>query len=507
MPTQFVDKEFTFVQPDGTELKVRGSGNQYSATFTTLDGYTVIQDPVTKCYQYAKHDDLGCCVPSGVVAGDSDGARRLNLAPGIKPEEGPGSMAPHVSMGVPETPCRWHERREENRRRKLAAAVVDGPALAPPGSATVGSFVGLCLPISFPDVPPPVSREEIDDYCNKPGYTGFGNNGSVHDYFHEMSNGALDYTNVVAPWYEARRPKDFYANTNLPVGIRAQELIREALAHHKAQGFDFSQLTADASGCIYAINIFYAGDIGPRSNPEGTNTGGLWPHAWAMRTPILLAPGRVARDYQVTNLKEVLELGTFCHENGHMLCEFPDLYDRDYDSSTIGHFCLMAAGNHADQKNPVQVGAYLKHTAGWTKAIDLAMVAPGTEVTLRPGSKDIAIFRRSPTEYFLFEARLKQGRDAALPGAGLAIWKIDELGNNDHQWGSKDRHYECALMQADGELDLENGRNQGDEGDLYKAGDEFSDTTRPNSRWWDGTPSGLRVHNIRIEGDTITFST
>jgi hypothetical protein len=31
----------------------------------------------------------------------------------------------------------------------------------------------------------------VDDFCNKPGYTGFGNNGSVYDYFLEISGGAL----------------------------------------------------------------------------------------------------------------------------------------------------------------------------------------------------------------------------------------------------------------------------------------------------------------------------
>jgi hypothetical protein len=34
--------EFNFTQPDGTELRVRGWGNQYNAVFETMNGYTVV---------------------------------------------------------------------------------------------------------------------------------------------------------------------------------------------------------------------------------------------------------------------------------------------------------------------------------------------------------------------------------------------------------------------------------------------------------------------------------
>ena len=50
---------------------------------------------------------------------------------------------------------------------------------APPHAQTVGDFVGLCLLIDFSDEPGTITREQVHDFCNKPGYTGFGNNGSV----------------------------------------------------------------------------------------------------------------------------------------------------------------------------------------------------------------------------------------------------------------------------------------------------------------------------------------
>src|SRR5260221_11074677 len=37
-------------------------------------------------------------------------------------------------------------------------------------------------------------------------------------------------------------------------------------------------------------------------------------------------------------------LGTFCRENGHMLCDYPDLYAYGHESSGVGIYCLMCAG-------------------------------------------------------------------------------------------------------------------------------------------------------------------
>ena len=45
MSMPFINKEFTFTQPDGSQLRVRGTGDQHHAIFETLDGYTVVEDP------------------------------------------------------------------------------------------------------------------------------------------------------------------------------------------------------------------------------------------------------------------------------------------------------------------------------------------------------------------------------------------------------------------------------------------------------------------------------
>jgi len=498
MSMRFVDLPFTFTQPDGTKLKVLGTGNQHQATFKTVDGYTVVRDPVSGFYQYAQQTDAAHPMPSGARAGAAN-PRPPGLAVNIKPTPAPSGVSAFVSPGLPRSRSRWQTRREQHRTRILAAQANGGIALAPPQRQTVGTFVGLCLLIQFPDVLGTIKQSEVSDFCNKKGYSGFGNKGSVRDYFFDVSDGKLTYTNTVAPWYTAKQPRTYYTDEAVEQPIRARELILEALAYHKSKGFDFARLTADEQHFIYAINVFYAGE---RTNNWAK---GLWPHAYHLQAPIELAPGKLANDYQITDMPSEITLGTFCHENGHMICDFPDLYDYGYESRGVGAYCLMCAGGHADPRNPVRIGAYLRHAAGWTTK--LTSIVPGANVSLAAAKNEFGIFRKNKTQYFIIENRQRTGRDASLPDAGLAIWKVDEAGDNSNEEMTPAAHYECSLIQADGANDLEKGINDGDGGDLFAAGGKFSDTSRPNSHWWDGSVSGLKISHITAPGPTVTFST
>lgn len=497
----FVNREFVFSQPDGTKVRLRGTGNQHCATFTTLDGYTVMLDPATGYYEYAKETDGGHPMPSGIAVGDANPAA-VGISPNARPAALPTGRTAFVSPGLPRARTRWQIRREENRMQAFAA-MANGVLLpAPPQRQTVGNFVGLCLLIDFPDMPAPLSRQEVDDFCNKPGYSGFGNNGSVRDYFAEESGGRLTYTNIVAPWYTARKPRSYYTDPSVPYPTRARELVLEALGFHYHHGFDFSQLTADSQKYIYAINVFYAGAT------DNAWSQGLWPHAYTLQSPVTLAPGKIANDYQITDMPSELSLGTFCHENGHMICDFPDLYDYGNESRGVGSYCLMCYGPNVNPKNPIGVGAYLKHAAGWsTRLTDLASLTPNSSVSLPAGRNEFALFRRNKTQYFIIENRARAGRDSSLPDVGLAIWKVDEAGNNSNQEMTPSSHYECSLVQADGANDLEMGVNDGGPGDLFRQGGTFSGQSQPNSNWWDGTVSNLNIHDISAPGPTMTFST
>jgi M6 family metalloprotease-like protein len=498
MPMPFYDEEFTFQNPDGSSVKVKGWGNQHYAVFETLDGYTVTKDPNTQFYTYAElSNDKTSLLSSGVAVGESDPAA-IGIRKHLRIRR---DSAKKQAMNAPmlrETRERWRVRREGKKAKLKSINPASIATALPAEDVTTGNYQGLCLLIEFPDVAHTISRQEIDNFCNKPGYSGYSNNGSVRDYFFDNSKGKLTYTNQVTEYYTAAHNRSYYTDPSVSYGTRARELITEALNHLKANGFDFSGLTSDSGGYIYALNVFY---VGPRVNNWSE---GLWPHSWSLASPYDAGGGKKFFDYQITNIGSSLALRTFCHENGHMICNFPDLYDYGYESYGSGNYCLMAFG--ANDLNPCQVCAYLKNEAGWSTSV--TEITSGITASLTASDNDFYTFTKNNDEYFIIENRQRSGRDTHLPDDGLMIWHVDESGSNNNEQMTPSQHYECSLEQADNKFDLEHKANPGDSEDSFNAtgNNTFSDTTSPASKWWDGSNSGLNISQISASAPTMTFA-
>jgi subtilisin-like proprotein convertase family protein len=184
--------------------------------------------------------------------------------------------------------------------------------------------------------------------------------------------------------------------------------------------------------------------------------------------------------------------------------------DGDHEKSQgIGRYCLMGSGNHLNQRRtPSPVCGYLRELAGWVDTV-IDLNSPGTYAAEHGRYDTVMKFSTDKAnEYFVVENRTKLGLDSHLPSSGLAILHCDSLGSNEWQDSTRNKHYQCALVQADGHLDLENNRNPGDEGDLYKAktGVALSNATTPSSREWDGTDSGLQIRDVTAPSQAIDFS-
>jgi M6 family metalloprotease-like protein len=522
---------FTYHQPDGVAFPVNVEGDEFYATEETQDGHLIIQDPGTKYWCYARLSKDGTTLEStGVPATQS-------LASNIDPAASASVIAAAKHLRAP----RDHRLRIDRANRLLLHRDADGRILAAgplnvPGGpfAAAGSVQsaanpvqgikkGLTLLVQFPDrlADVTIARSQVDAFCNQmtPHYTEFGNNGSVSEFYYQVSGGRLSYTNVVTAYYTARHTRDYYTDESISYGARAAELIGEALDSLEASGFDFRTADGNGDGTIDALNCFYAGDI------VNSWARGLWPHAsgvyWrSART------GVVSQAYQITDIGASLTLGTFCHENGHMLCGFPDVYDYGYDSTGGGgSFDLMAFGIFGT--NPAPPDAYLRYKAGWGTAESI-VGSVSHQVSLTAEREDgsllnqFLIYRRPAvdSEYYVIENLYQHNRGANLPAGGVAIWHVDELGNHDlqnytHQ--SSHNNFEVALIQADNLRELERNLSYGDANDLYFVGNlassyrnEFSDASDAglydnNAHWWDGSSSGLRVSAFSVPGNVMTF--
>ena len=224
----FSGRVFSFRQPDGQTIVLRGWGDEHAARFETVDGFTVVRDPISRAWCYAVLTVGGQELDSTGVPVDTENPSLLGLSRGLWP-------LPAATRGAAATPrrelqglCRWEERRAE-ARDELVRALREGRGggdRAPPTHETVGRYTGLCVLVDFPDDRVKIPRDDVDDLFSKRGYKGFGNHGSVADYFEAVSNGRLEIRAEVTDYYTAKHPKAYYQDPAIPYPQRAKERSR-----------------------------------------------------------------------------------------------------------------------------------------------------------------------------------------------------------------------------------------------------------------------------------------
>src|SRR5688572_15093504 len=84
MAMRFQNKRFTFTQPDGSKIEVRGTGDQHYAVFENLDGFTVVENPTTGFWEIAQVSADGTRLEPAGVAASNVAAARATVAPGVR---------------------------------------------------------------------------------------------------------------------------------------------------------------------------------------------------------------------------------------------------------------------------------------------------------------------------------------------------------------------------------------------------------------------------------------
>lgn len=478
-----------FDQHAGPSIALRVYGDEFYARYETPEGYTVVYDVDRGVYCYATLQG-GHFVSSG-----TPWAKGVPL--GI-----PRHLREDREVRNGKFSARYLELRPPEPTLPSNVALTFGPnnGLLRGRQLTAGNVRGLTILVEFDDVHTDVTSADAEAMLNGPNFSSHGNFCSVQRYYDLMSNGILNYTNRVVGPIRLSRRRSHYIN-NL--------LIEEALeAAVDDFNLDLSEFDSRNEGIVDALSVMYAG--------RTQYTGDLWPHNHVIN---LSHHGVRTHYYTIQSLgrrRVDLSIGTFVHESGHMLCRWPDLYDygqRDgdfEDSRGLGRYCLMSAGNHLDGgKTPAPVCVYLRDLVGW--CTDQVSLNNSREFEAVHGDYQTCLRfdTDQENEYFLIENRSQLGLDTHLPDSGLAVFHCDTRGSNEYQDGTPDRHYQCALIQADGRSDLEQNNNGGDTDDLYAdtAGIALDHETVPNSRAWNGTDSGLVLSGIGPPGASIAFRT
>ena len=477
-----------FPQQRGGDVRLRVYGDEFYARYENDDGYTVVYDEARGAFCYAELVH-GRFVSSGVLLGRRPPRtvrRHLREQPSVRAakfDRRYGLMQPAPAPVLPFDTLRTF-----------------GPnnGLLYGRQVSQGRVRGLVILVEFADLTASVTRKDVEALLNEEGYNENDNQCSVRDYFLQVSNGQLEYANDVVGPIALPRARQYYVS---------HPFFADVLDAVVAQEVDLSAYDSCGEGILDAVSFMYAGAT--------LYQGWLWPHNhvldWA-------GGGYQTQFYQVTSLgldATGLSIGTFCHESGHMLCRFPDLYDygkRDGDfekSAGLGRYCLMSSGNHLGAgRQPAPVCAYLRDLAGWCTRV---RINPAGQYEIAQGDyAHVYVYETGNlNEYFLVENRSQLGLDGQLPSSGLAVYHCDTMGSNEWQGGTADEHYQCGLLQADGHLDLELNINAGDEHDLFQneQGVVLSHATMPSSNLWDGSESGLVIQNVSEAGEQMLFDT
>lgn len=490
-------------QEDGSTVTLIVTGDEFHVDYETLDGYTALLDVASGNYCY------------GEIVGNTLVSTGLPVT-----KLPPVGISKHLKESAEIRAARFARRFNQLRSTENEARVDDDTARAfAPNNGLLngrrvseGHVLGLTIMVEFQDVPASIGRDDVDAMLNAPDFNLNGNFSSVREYFRTVSAGKLDYENRVVGPIKLSRNKKFYETTLL-----VQEALELAVDQFNV---DLSEFVSQGDAVIDAINFMYAGRTVYGVNGNNQNPSNLWPHNSDIALNFDASTGPVKTHfYQLSSMgrqRVDLSIGTFCHESGHLLCRFPDMYDygkRDGDffrSLGIGPYCLMGSGNHNGQgRTPSPVCGYLRDLVGWA---DNEVLVNGSQLLSAQHADYRTVMKyltSKNNEYFVIENRTAIGLDEHLGSSGLAVFHCDTQGSNELQQGTATQHFQCALLQADGRKDLEMGVKGQRVGDLFgeTIGVAASADTDPWTRAWDGSDSGLMVSDVSVPGPEITFRT
>ena len=298
-------------------------------------------------------------------------------------------------------------------------------------SGLPGNFRVVVIPAAFSDLGFTFDAAHIDDLFNKTAYAFSGARGSVKDYLKDQFGESVAFSfDIASPvtlsqGYATYGSDDAQGRDTNPGG-----LLREACGLSDAE-VDFS---------VYdAVYIIYAGG---NQADGGADADHLWPRAAVLEsTEAITLDGASIRPYAMSSelmlcsdgSMTLSSIGPICHEMSHLM-GLPDLYDTDYDGSGgrdagLRTLSLMADGcyNNDGRTPPVLCSAELDYLG-----LESAETLMQGELTLPPLSSGRRFLRLSgsvPDEYYLFEARSREGWDMYIGCSGLAVYHIDRSGH------------------------------------------------------------------------------
>ena len=482
------------IQPNGEEIQVFASGDEFYNWLHDKDGFTIIQNPKTGYYVYAIEKD-GDLFPSNYAI-TSDYV--VNIA-GIN----------YLNI------TRYLKRSLEKRKKPKELSPEGSPANVDKirKAPRTGIINNIVIFIRFSDESE--FTDSISTYDAMFNDTTAGAN-SMYNYFKEASYNQLGITTTFYPTatttvvsYQDSQPRAYYQTydeTTNPIGYqneterrdREHTLLKNAVDYVTPQIPGSLDVDGDGDGLVDNVCFIIYG------SPDGWAEL-LWPHMWSLYSTYAYINGKrvYTFNFQLQTSLNTSGVGVLCHEMFHSLGA-PDLYHYSFD----GLYPVYTWGLMEYNSNPPRhMGAYMKYRYGtWISSMP-EITSTGTyDLNPLTSSTNNCHKIASPfsiTEYFMVEYRRKSGTfENSLPGEGLLVYRIntskDGLGNRD---GPPDEVY---IYRPDGTTTV-NGVPTSANFSTNVDRTAINDTTNPSSFLSDDSQGGLDISNIGSVNGVISF--
>ena len=312
---------------------------------------------------------------------------------------------------------------------------------------STGSLKGLVILVNFQDLSilSDNKQSDFDDLMNGDNYTYDGATGSVRKYFIDQSNGK--YTpkfDVVGPVTLPNNMSHYGGNDRFGSDLRPGDMIVEACSIANAlHNVDFTQYDNDNDGYVDFVYVIYAG----KGEADGGTENTIWPHSWDLESAEYYHNCSYDENKRKFDGKKLYQyacsgeidgagartgIGTIAHEFSHVI-GLPDLYDTADNTgknrSTPRGWHVMDYGSYNnDGKTPPNYTIYDKYYLGWETPTNLGNMAQVLTMEAGEGyqlsSSNSLLDATSTNTVYYIENRQQSGWDAALPGHGLLVWKI-----------------------------------------------------------------------------------
>ena len=386
--------------------------------------------------------------------------------------------------------------------------MVAGLSMAYTVDAQVTTINGLTVVIDFTDAKIGATNTEISAMLNQvSGFNQWGNIGSVRQFFDIQSNGKILLNSQVVRVSLAHN-QDYYNSSGSYDG--GQQLLMDAVNAINIQnpgGFNGLTVHPTDNRLWYFLMI-----------KAGAVTGVSY---WAVSS---LSVRNNSLPLPVKNVALVgyggsnPSISVICHEFGHHLFGWTDYYNTTgYQSTNLGHYCLMGSGGSST--TPMPVNPILRRLSGWIPDVVELKGEETRVLTIRSNSPSPAYRYVNPfnsKEYYMIEALAHGGYycgidvDGYETDQGLAIWYVDEEAGMDKPMSVP--YPRIKLVQADGHDEMHDPAKthrewRGDLDDLFdNVHPEFNSGLYPGFTWRDGSETGLFLTDISAPGATMTVT-